>query len=144
MPQWLMVILEIVKLTIPALIVYLKVNALLKSYLNNHYNLRQMLRLQNKSMTVEDLKMAMMVTVQKEYEHNVTQQVYVSDNLWKIISLAKDDVLNTINTISDRIDQGEDAQLLRESLMVHLSSNAEKIIVEKAKLAIKKEIGLIL
>jgi hypothetical protein len=103
-----------------------------------------MLRLQKKKMSVEDLKMAMMVTVQKEYEHNVTQQVYVSDNLWKIISLAKDDVLNIINVIADRLDQGEDAQLLRESLMVHLQSNADTIVVEKAKFAIKKEIGLIL
>ncbi|MDX1684937.1 MAG: hypothetical protein R3275_06845 [Saprospiraceae bacterium] len=54
-------------------------------------------RLNQKSITREDLAKAMMISIQKEFEHNLSQQIFVSDNLWKIIVLAKDEVLSIID-----------------------------------------------
>ncbi len=53
-------------------------------------------RTQMQGMEANELEAAMLVTIQKEYEHNQAQQIYVSENLWKIIRLAKDDLSNLI------------------------------------------------
>ena len=55
------------------------------------------LRLNTSTMTSEVMANAMLIAVQKEFEHNLSQQIYVSESLWKIIKLAKDDVTNLIS-----------------------------------------------
>ena len=54
-------------------------------------------RLNQKSMNRDSLVQAMLISVQKEFEHNLSQQIYVSDSLWKIVQLAKDETLAIIN-----------------------------------------------
>jgi hypothetical protein len=54
-------------------------------------------RLNNADMGVNELKNAMLIAIQQEYEHNLTQQLYVSDSLWQIISLARQQVQNAIS-----------------------------------------------
>ncbi len=54
-------------------------------------------RLSNSDMGVKELKNAMLIAIQQEYEHNITQQVYVSENLWKILRLAKDQMQDVIS-----------------------------------------------
>lgn len=53
-------------------------------------------RLTHPDMGVSELKNAMLIAVQQEYEHNITQQVYVSESLWKIIKLAKEQIQGVI------------------------------------------------
>jgi hypothetical protein len=54
-------------------------------------------RLSNSDMGVKELKNAMLIAIQQEYEHNITQQVYVSENLWKILRLAKNQMQEVIS-----------------------------------------------
>jgi hypothetical protein len=56
-----------------------------------------MFRLSSASISNEELAQAMFISIQKEYEHNNSQQIFVSEPLWKIISLAKNDTLAMIN-----------------------------------------------
>lgn len=56
-----------------------------------------LMRLSSSEDRIEGVLHALLISVQKEYEHNITQQIYVSENLWKIISLAKNEILNLIN-----------------------------------------------
>lgn len=123
--------LEILKYSIPAIIVFLTVYYLFRNFLNQQYNLEALkfrqhqskdiipLRLQayerlmmlcermsldnlsyrlaHPDMGADELRNAMLIAIQQEYEHNVTQQVYVSENLWKIIHLAKDQMQGLIS-----------------------------------------------
>lgn len=115
--------LDILKYTIPALIVFVTVYFLFKSFLNQQYQmealkLRQsqsrdilpvklqayerlmmlcerisidqlVYRLTHPDMGCQEVRNACLVAIQQEYEHNLSQQVYVSSSLWKIIELAK-------------------------------------------------------
>ena len=56
-----------------------------------------MFRLSSKSISNEELAQAMLISIQKEFEHNNSQQIFVSEPLWKIIVLAKNDTLAMIN-----------------------------------------------
>lgn len=116
-------ILDILKYTIPALIVFLTVYYLFKGFLNQQYQMEALklrqsqskdilpiklqayerlmmfcerisidnltYRLTHPDMGTQELRNSCLIAIQQEYEHNLSQQVYVSSNLWKIIELAK-------------------------------------------------------
>ena len=84
-------------------------------------------------MTNVVMAQSMLIAVQKEFEHNLPQQIYVSDNLWKIISLAKDDVLSMINQAS-----ASDGDLFTE--LNGLIQNRESDPVDQALTAIRQEV----
>lgn len=56
-----------------------------------------MLRLTHPDMGVKELRQAMLIAIQQEFEHNLSQQVYVSENLWKIIKVAKEQMQTIIS-----------------------------------------------
>jgi hypothetical protein len=47
-------------------------------------------RIAHPDMGGQEVKNAMLIAIQQEYEHNVSQQIYVSENLWKIVQAAKE------------------------------------------------------
>ena len=177
MPTWLSVILEIIKITIPALVVFFTVHTLLKQYLENQYKVRMLeykqnqqnvavplrlqayerlslfcerisipsliLRLRTEEMNAMELRMSMMLAVQQEFEHNITQQVYVSDQLWQIIKIARDDVVNIINLVFNTLDAGTNAKEYAGALFQYLEQR-QVISTDKALIAIKKEAGLLM
>lgn len=55
------------------------------------------MRLNAHEMTPDALYKSMLISIQKEYEHNLVQQIYVSDQLWEIIKLAKDQTIAMID-----------------------------------------------
>lgn len=169
-------VLEIIKITLPALIVFGTVYVLMKHFFEeqqkirlfkNHEKRKQaalpaqltayerlslfcerisiptmLMRVKQPNMQAKVLQLGLMMAAQQEYEHNITQQVYVSDNLWKIIQFAKDDVLNTINHVGENIDPNAPADDLAKALFAYLQER-EVHPTEKALQAIKKEASLL-
>ncbi|MFK7935698.1 MAG: hypothetical protein AB8G22_19445 [Saprospiraceae bacterium] len=172
-------ILEIIKITIPALVVYYTVKTLLQQYLDKQYQLEVlrgqqqerntnasfpmrlqayerlslfcerisipnlMLRLREGGMNVRDLRITMLLAIQQEYEHNITQQVYVSDQLWQIVKMARDTTLQTIDHVATGLDDEADAKIFTTALIEHLNTQ-EGDPLATALLAIKKETATIL
>lgn len=172
-------LLEIAKITIPALVVFFTVKTLLQQYLDKQYQLQVlkgqqeqqqnnaafpmrlqayerlslfceriaipnlMLRLRESGMSVRDLRISMLLAIQQEYEHNITQQVYVSDQLWQIIKMARDTTLQTIDTAAVGLDDNAEAQLLVNALLQKLNEQ-DNAPLATALLAIKKETATLL
>lgn len=177
MPVWLSVILEIVKITIPALIVFLTVYYLLKQYLTGQQQMKMLdlrksqqeatlpirlqayerlsllcerisvpnllLRVRREGMSASELRLALLLAIQQEYEHNITQQVYVSQQLWEIIKIARDDAVNTVSLIAEKMDSQASGKEFSEAL-VNFLAQRESTGPDKALQAIKKEAGLLL
>ncbi len=55
-------------------------------------------RLLPSSHTSGQLQKALLQSVREEYEHNMSQQIYLSNGLWEQIKAAKEHVIQTINT----------------------------------------------
>lgn len=177
MPTWLSVILEIIKISVPALIVFATVYYLMKQYIDGQNRMRMleirqnqqkktiplrlqayerlslfcerisipnlMLRVRNEGMSADQLRISMMIAIQQEFEHNITQQVYVSENLWKIIQIARDDAVNLLNQVHQQTDENTDVRTFSKMLL-HATAQREVNPLERALLAIKKEAGLLL
>lgn len=99
-----------------------------------------LLRLSNDNMTVRDLRTALLLAIQQEFDHNITQQVYVSDQLWQIIQLARNQEVGIIDQVAENFDAAEPGRVYKRALLEYLSSQ-EQDPIEKALLAVKREAG---
>lgn len=177
MPVWLEVILEIIKITVPALIVYFTAYNLLSRLIENQLQqksleLRQeakeqtlvmrmnayerltllcerisipnlLLRLRGSSKTAQDLRMAMLMTVQQEFEYNLSQQVYVSQKLWEIIQVARDNTVNLIEQLAKQVPPDAPSRELAALYLSHLERHPD-LSLETALAAIRKEAAVYL
>lgn len=98
-----------------------------------------MLRFPTSESANEQWLSTLMLAVQQEYEHNLVQQIYVSDQLWSIIVLAKDELMHSLNQMADMQKNSNDSTKNFQPYIVH----AEETI-EKALSAIKQEVKIIL
>lgn len=77
--------------------------------------------------------------IEQEFEHNLTQQVYISDECWNIIITAKNTVIQTIRKTTLQV---ENADKLREVLLTDLMDKQSPTVL--ALSFIKNEIAEII
>ena len=76
--------------------------------------------------------------IEQEFEHNLTQQIYISDECWSIITTAKNATIQMIR-MGTKSEKVSDANQLREVILTDL---LEKQSPSSAALAIiKNEVG---
>lgn len=76
--------------------------------------------------------------IEQEFEHNLTQQIYISDQCWSIIKTAKNATIQMV-LLATKNEKTTDANQLREAV---LSDLFEKTTPSKAALAfIKNEVS---
>ncbi len=177
MPIWVETILEIIKITVPALIVFLTIYYLMKQYNEQQYQLKMLefkqkqqdktlplrlqayerlsmfcerislsnlvFRMRQENMTAKDLKIAMILAIQQEFEHNLSQQVYVSNDLWQIINIAKNETMAIINLLANGLAADAGSSELSQAIFKYLDEK-EIGAIDQAKVAIKKEIGVLM
>ena len=163
-------ILEILKYTIPALIVYYIIRQFLKtqwqieeikrrsSLRNDTLGIRLqayerlvlfcdrirlanlVVRLKVEGMSTKDMKNAMMIAVQKEFEHNLSQQIYVSAQLWEMLELLKDETLSVISTLYVKHEHDPLPQF--SAALLSNDKEYDQGFTQKVKAAIRKEIEI--
>lgn len=89
--------------------------------------------------SVEVLQLALLKAVREEYEHNMSQQLYVSDQNWEHVKAAKEKIVQLVNASSSKLNAQDSAiQLANEILTSGFDVNNDP--VERAMKAIKSEI----
>ena len=92
------------------------------------------------SQEVEDYKSLIIQTVEQEYEHNLSQQIYVSDPCWRIISAAKNSTIQTI--VSFKNKDVTSANNIRPLLLDILLNN--EVTAEMALNFLNEEVSILL
>ena len=100
-------------------------------------------RLSSQNSDAKSLGTAMLIAIQQEFEHNMSQQVYISEKLWQIITLAKDQMQNVITMAAADTPIGNSpAAIVQKTPELLQKMGGDP--VETAKRAIRKEIETIL
>ena len=84
--------------------------------------------------TKDVFHIALLQSVEDEFEHNMAQQLYVSDDAWTAVKSAKEELVNQINTTFDKADDGTDVALIAQALVA-----LPNPFVEQAVAVLKKE-----
>lgn len=90
------------------------------------------------ALTAYQMQTILLATIRSEYEHNLSQQVYLSVELWDAIRLAKEQVVNVINLAAGKLPESATAADLTVNV---LEMVAEQSPIAQAMLQLKKEVA---
>jgi len=167
-------ILELIKYTLPALVVVLVVYLMLKSHSENNYKLKLLqlksdnskevfpLKLQayeritlfvhrispenliprvtKPGMTAQQFKVALIQSIQQEFDHNITQQIYVSNGVWGAVVSYKNTFANIVNSKSKQLQADGTAYDLGKLIIEEYMQNENLLTPMKVNDIIKAEV----
>ncbi len=166
------ILLEILKILIPAAIVFATVYFMLKQYFEAEHKRRTIeirqagavnsaplkmqayerlvlflerispdhlaMRTQKPKMSARAHHAEMLRIVREEFDHNVTQQLYISSSAWRIVKQVKEEVIRIVNVAASKT--GEDATAIElTKTVLGIVAQLEHVPTEVAKEALKKE-----
>lgn len=98
------------------------------------------LRVRMPNMKVRELRGVLLMAINQEFEHNVSQQLYVSDTLWQIIRMAKNNTLALVTMTAPDLDPDADAEAFADVLLKSLDEQSITPL-QTAILAVRMEAG---
>lgn len=84
-------------------------------------------------MSRSDLQFAMIQNIQDEFEHNLAQRLYVSEELWMMVVLTKDEALKSVNEAFGANPEADAAT------MAQILASKSNTYIDRTVIAIKKE-----
>jgi hypothetical protein len=101
-------------------------------------------RVYETGMTVRDLQMVLTQSIKMEYEHNLSQQIYVSPQVWKTVQSVKEQEMAMINQVASLLNPESSAKELHQKMIDFIISNENDLPTEVALDLINNEAKLVL
>jgi len=142
---------DILKITIPALIVFFTAWVLLRNMIRNDQDKRRqelilqnsrtvtpiklqayerivlflerisleslLVRVSSSDMTSSQLHSALLSTIRSEFEHNLSQQIYMSQQAWEIVRNARSNMIKIINSEVEKMPANATGMALSKQLL---------------------------
>ena len=99
------------------------------------------LRINQNNMKPEQLRDALILAIKTEFEHNVSQQIYVTKNTWSIVVAIKDELIDTINKAAGTVAGGGDTlDMIKEIMEYYMGHDRRPMeqALEKIKADVQK------
>ena len=166
-------ILEILKYTIPALVVFLTAYLIIVSQYKNEEKRRRsenslsgqktvlpirlqayerlalllerispeaiIMRQNLSNLTAKQLQSELLATIRAEFDHNLSQQVYISSEAWERIKNTRSNIISLINTAAQQIEPNASAYTLSQKILDMVMEHKSSLTGPALEM-IKKEI----
>ncbi|MBC7864768.1 MAG: hypothetical protein IAF38_17475 [Bacteroidia bacterium] len=163
---------DLLKITLPALAVFLCAFFLVKKFLDNEQKKRDAelkksasqiltpirlqayeriiiflerihptslaMRVNKTGMSSDQLHGELIKTIKGEYEHNISQQIYISSTAWELVKTSKEETIKIINLSSTKV-QGASKSTDLAQVIIQLSSSVDRLPSQIALEYVKKE-----
>ena len=166
---------DILKITIPALLVMLTAWLLLRNMIKNDQNKRRqelllqsnktitpirlqayerivlflerisleslIVRVSSPDMSANQLHAALLNTIRSEFEHNLSQQIYMSPQAWEVVKSAKSNMIKTINNEAEKLPVKSTGMDLTKRLfdrIVELDKEPTRVAIDFIKMEIAR------
>lgn len=169
-------VLEILKITLPALIVFLTTYFMIKRYFENQerqtfvegkFNAGEkiwpnriqayerlvlylerinpnnlIMRIHRSGMSASALHSELLKAIRSEYDHNMSQQIYISSESWKLCKAAKDETVQLINFSMEKLTKpgatGADLSKVIFEIYSHMDNEPTFVAAEYLKKELRK------
>lgn len=84
-----------------------------------------LVRLYSPELTVSQYRQLLIKEINAEYQHNVTQQLYVSDRAWSSVKKIREETLHIIQSLSKDLQDDEACIVLSKAVLENLSAMEE-------------------
>lgn len=169
--------LEILKYTIPALVVFATAFFMMRATMQKEYKLRQIelkfsfrrdslpirfqaferltifleritfsnmiQRVRRPAMSSKELHIELLSTIRAEYEHNISQQIYISNELWNLVTICKDEMIKILNIVAASLPPDSSGNDLSKAIFEFLIESEVPLPTQKALDAIQDEVKAI-
>ena len=99
-----------------------------------------LLRVNTPDMSASQLHSALLSTIRSEYEHNLSQQIYMSQQAWEVARNARSNMIKIINSEAEKLPADSTAMALSKQLLEKIME-LEKEPTHVAIEFIKAEVG---
>lgn len=99
------------------------------------------IRVNKNGMSARQLHQELVAAVKSEYEHNLSQQIYLSLGAWELVKTSKEEVIQLINISSSKVASDANSSELAMMILNICSNLGKKLPSEVAIDYIKKEIA---
>jgi hypothetical protein len=97
------------------------------------------MRISKSSVSAGELHTELLNTIRAEFEHNLTQQVYMNTASWEALKRGKEETIKLINISAAKINASEDAVELSK-IILETAMQMEKLPTQLAIDVIKSEV----
>ncbi|MDB5155041.1 MAG: hypothetical protein JWR54_3792 [Mucilaginibacter sp.] len=80
-----------------------------------------LVRLNEAGMSAAELHSIVVTEIRNEYQHNITQQIYVSSRAWTVVKRVKDDTLSVVTNAVKALPETATGLELSKTILAHLS-----------------------
>ena len=80
-----------------------------------------LLRLHQSGIGISELQAAVLNEVRSEYQHNITQQLYVGTSTWQVIKKLKDDTIGMLNNGAQGLGKEATGMELAKVILEHMA-----------------------
>jgi hypothetical protein len=161
---------DVLKITIPALIVFFTAWVLLRNMIQNDQDKRRqelilqnsrtvtpiklqaferivlflerisleslLVRVSTPDMTAAQLHTAMLNSIRSEFEHNLSQQIYMSQQAWEVVKNARSNMIKIINSEVEKLPPDSSGMALSKKLLekiMELEKEPTRVAIEYLK-----------
>jgi len=97
------------------------------------------MRVHKNGMSSRMLHVEFLKSIRQEYDHNIAQQIYISNAGWELIKSAKEEMIKLVNASAAKVgDNAEGYDLCK--VLLEITMNVDKLPTQIALDYIKKEI----
>lgn len=96
------------------------------------------LRLQKSDLTAIQMQILMLGTVRKEFNHNLSQQLYITNESWQAVVNAKEQISRLINLTGTTMEKGAGSSEFTRAL-IETYNDFEKKPIENSLMILKNE-----
>lgn len=97
-------------------------------------------RVRKNDMTVRDFQLALLSNIRSEFDHNVTQQIYLSIELWTSVRVTKEEVASIINRTAQDLPPDAPAIELSKRIFAYLIDSEQRAPTAAALDRLKEEV----
>ncbi len=98
-----------------------------------------LVRINSGAMPAREFHQLLLAEVRNEYNHNVSQQVYIGEEVWELIKNAKEDLIVTINESASELGDGATSLDLAKKI-VEKNMGKPADLLSHALVELKREI----
>ena len=97
------------------------------------------IRVNKQGMSAQQLHSELVQAIKSEYEHNLSQQVYMSAGAWELVKTAKEETMKLVNISNQKVPGNAKSQDLAH-VILQITASVDKIPSQIALEFVKKEI----
>ncbi|MDQ8053450.1 MAG: hypothetical protein REI78_10510 [Pedobacter sp.] len=100
-----------------------------------------LVRVHQQGIGVSALQALILEEIKSEYQHNITQQLYIDPVSWTVVRKLKEDTIAMVNNVANNLNETATGVDLSKTILQHMSKideNPYELAIDQLKLDIQK------